>query len=195
MHKGKRATAAVLMMPADGAAISQSAPSGARRSLSLEDLNGLVQALGATHQPSPIYQAIERLSGEVIGHRLFTIARANLNGSEIERVHSSLPAIYPVGGRKQKAGTPWANRVLREMKIFRAVSREEIRATFDDHQSMLNLGLGSILNIPIVFDGRCVGTMNLCHDPGWYCEKDEVVGRLLSTFLVPALATAHAPST
>jgi hypothetical protein len=108
--------------------------------------------------------------------------------AEVERVHSSEPAVYPVGGRKTKAQTAWADHVLRDMKVFRATTPDGIRAAFDDHATIAGLGLGSILNIPLVLAGRCVGTMNLLHEAGWYTPQDEPTGLLLGVFLLPALA-------
>ena len=35
--------------------------------------------------------------------------------------------------------------------------------------------------------GRCLGTMNLLHEAGWYTEQDEATGLLLSAFLLPVL--------
>jgi GAF domain-containing protein len=153
----------------------------------LEDVSELARAIRVADRPSHIYRAVEKLSGEVIGHRLFTIMRVRRGDSEIERVHTSQPAIYPLGGRKKKANTAWAAHVLRDMQIFRASCPDEIRAAFDDHQTILELGIGSILNIPIVFQGRCLGTMNLCHQSGWYRLEDESDCALLASFLVPAL--------
>jgi hypothetical protein len=162
-------------------------PRATRRPLQIADLERLAQALEAAHQPVGICGAIEALSAEVIGHRLFTVMRFDATRSEVERVHTSLSAVYPVGGRKQKPESAWSNRLLRDRQVFRATGPEEIRAAFDDHATILGLGLGSILNVPIVFDGRCVGTMNLCHEAGWYRPDDEATGRLLAAFLVPVL--------
>ena len=159
----------------------------ARRGLRVEDLASLASAVRIAVEPIDVYRAVEKLSAAVIGHRLFTIMRVCAGGAEVERAYSSMPAIYPVGGRKTKARAPWAERVLHEMKIFRAVAPEEIRATFDDHETILGLGLGSVLNIPVVCQGRCLGTMNLLHDAGWYSGDDESTGQLLATFLIPGL--------
>jgi hypothetical protein len=150
-------------------------------------LTSLASAIRVAERAVDVYRAVEDLSAAVIGHRLFTIMRVCPGGAEVERAYTSMPASYPVGGRKTKAETAWANQVLHEMKIFRAVTAEEIRAVFDDHQTILGLGLGSVLNIPIVFQGRCLGTMNLLHDAGWYGERDESTGLLLAMFLIPAL--------
>ena len=160
----------------------------ARRELQLDDLAHLVAALRGENHPAPIFRAVEALSAEVIGHRLFTIMRFDAGRSEVERVHTSMPAVYPVGGRKAKRDTAWSGHTLRDMKVFRASGAEAIRAAFDDHATILSLGLGSVLNIPLVLAGGCVGTMNLLHEAGWYTPQDEPAGLLLGAFLLPVLA-------
>ncbi len=150
----------------------------------------LAEALRASSQPLAICAALETVSEQVIGHRLFTIMRFDPGRSEVERVHSNLPSVYPVGGRKKKADTKWADHVLHKMKVFRGTTPDDIRSAFDDHQTILGLGLGSITNIPIVFNGRCLGTMNLTHETGWYTPEDERTGVLLGAFLIPALIGA-----
>jgi hypothetical protein len=136
-----------------------------RRKLQAEDLSALAEALRSPKQPLTICRALEKLSGETIGHRLFTVMRFDGDRSEVQRIHTSLPAVYPVGGRKQKKATAWADHVLADMKVFRGSEPADIVSAFDDHQTILGLGLGSVLNIPVVFNGRCVGTMNRCIKP------------------------------
>ena len=120
--------------------------------------------------------------------------RFDAESGEVERVHTSMPSVYPVGGRKKKARTPWADHVLGALKVFRADDPESIRAAFDDYDTIVSLGLGSILNIPIGFEGRCVGTMNLCHETGWYRPEDEQVGLVLGAFLTPVLLSSNVVS-
>jgi hypothetical protein len=165
--------------------MSINAPS--RRQLRTEDLSALADALRAPDQPLTICRALEKLTGETLGHRLFTIMRFDGDRSEVQRIHTSLPAAYPVGGRKQKKATAWADRVLTDMKVFRGSEPADIVSAFDDHATILGLGLGSVLNIPVVLKGRCVGTMNLLHQAGWYGPEDEPIGLLLGTFLIPVL--------
>ena len=50
------------------------------------------------------------------------------------------------------------------------------------------MNVAPALVIPLVLAGRCVGTMNLLHEAGWYTEPDEPAGLLLGAFLLPALA-------
>jgi hypothetical protein len=158
-----------------------------RRDVRVEDVSVLAEALRAPEQPRAICRALEKLTAEVIGHRLFTVMRFDGSRSEVQRIHTNQPQAYPTGGRKQKKDTAWADQVLGEMRVFRGTTPEDIVAAFDDHETILGLGLGSVLNIPIVFDGRCVGTMNLLHQAGWYRHEDERTGLLLAAFLIPAL--------
>ena len=49
------------------------------------------------------------------------------------------------------------------------------------------MGLESVLNMPIVYGGRALGTINLLAGPGHYTEADVEPGRLLAGALLPAL--------
>jgi hypothetical protein len=159
----------------------------ARRDFTAEDASLLGAALRAPDQPLRICRALDKMSGEVIGHRLFTVMRFHGAQSEVERIYSNMPSPYPAGGRKKKKDTAWAARVLGEMKVFRGAGADDIRSAFDDHATILGLGLGSVLNIPVVFGGRCLGTMNLLHQTGWYRAEDERTGLSLAAFLIPVL--------
>jgi hypothetical protein len=157
-----------------------------RRPLSIDDVYALAQVSRA-RAPQDIFRAVDALAAEVIGHTLFTIMRFNATASEVERLYSSNPAVYPVGGRKQKKNTAWAQCVLGDMRVFRAGDREAIRDAFDDHETIFGLCIGSMLNIPIAFAGQCLGTMNLSNVDGWFTVEDERTGLLLGAFLAPTL--------
>ena len=159
-----------------------------RRALNVDDLYALTRAERAADQPCAICGALETLSAQVIGHRLFTVMLFDSTRSEVQRIYSNMPAFYSPGGRKRKKATAWADHVLRDMKVFRASGVDAIRAAFNDHATILSLGLASVLNIPLVLAGRCVGTMNLLHEADWYTAEDEPTGLLISAFLLPVLA-------
>jgi hypothetical protein len=162
-----------------------------RRSLNVDDLYAVTQAQRAADQPRAICAVLETLSAQVIGHRLFTVMRFDSTRSEVQRIYSNMPGGYSLGGRKRKKATAWADHVLREMKVFLGNGPDDIRSAFDDHETILGLGLGSVLNIPVVYAGRCLGTMNLLHEAGWYRAEDEHTGVMLAAFLIaPLLDTA-----
>lgn len=155
---------------------------------SVPDLAVLVDAARAHGQPARLFDAVQRFAAEAIGYKLFTIMLFHADRFEVERLYSSEPAVYPVGGRKKKAATPWGEHVLAQRKVFRAVNFEQIRAAFDDHATIASLGIGSQLNIPVAYDGRCVGTMNLSHQEGWFTPEHERLGLLIGAFLAAPLA-------
>ena len=155
--------------------------------LTLADLASLAAISAGEHQSPELYAAVDALAQKVIGHRLFTIMRVHDATMEVERVHSSNVTAYPVGGRKKKRGTPWGRVVLDEGKVFIARTPDEVRQAFDDHELIFSLGVGSIMNVPIGYRGRRLGTLNISHDAGWFRDRDAAAGRLLAALLVPEL--------
>jgi GAF domain-containing protein len=152
---------------------------------SLEDVEALLRVIAGPHAPGDTYARVEALAGRVLGHRLFTLMVLDEASGEVERVHSSRPEHYPVGGRKPKRGTPWGAIVLDRGEPFIGRTADDIRQAFDDHPLILGLGLESVLNVPVRFQGRAIGTMNLLHQAGWYDEADVPMAQLLAGFLVP----------
>jgi hypothetical protein len=47
-----------------------------------------------------------------------------------------------------------------------------------------------VLNLPVVWNDRVLGTINLLHEAEWYDEPDAAIGRAFAGFAVPGLATA-----
>jgi GAF domain-containing protein len=164
----------------------------ATRVLGIPDLERLSDALRLSNQPTEIFRAVHAAAEQTIGLRLFTIMSYDAQRLEVERVYTNMPDVYPTGGRKQKQGTAWAGQVLLNLKPFRAETQQGIRDAFDDHAVMTGMGLGSILNIPIAYDGVCVGTMNMTHREGWYTARDEQIGMLIGSFLAAALVKRSA---
>ena len=157
------------------------------RALTLIDLATLAQLSASVHEPQALYEAVDALVQEVIGHRLFTIMRVHEATMEVERVHSSNVTAYPVGGRKPKRGTPWSKVVLDKGEVFIARTPDEVRAAFDDYDLIFSLGVGSIMNVPIGYRGRRLGTMNISNEAGWFRDQDAAAGLLIAPLLVPAL--------
>ena len=159
------------------------------RALTVDDLAHLAELTTRAHEPMELYAAVDRLVQEVIGHKLFTMMRVHEATSEVERIYSSNSAAYPVGGRKEKRGTPWNRVVLDRGEVFVARNPDEVREAFSDHALIFSLGIGSIMNIPLGYCGRRLGTMNISHDAGWFTEQDAAAGRLIAPFVVmPLLA-------
>lgn len=158
-----------------------------RETLDISDLERLAMVMREKGQPAEIFRAVHAVAASAIGARLFTIMSYDAQRHEVERVYTNMPAVYPLGGRKKKRGTAWSKQILEELRPFRADTAQGIRDAFDDHAVITGMGLGSILNIPIAYDGVCVGTMNMTHVESWYTRGHEAMGLLIGSFLAPAL--------
>lgn len=163
-----------------------------KRTPSFEDLAALLRAFEGDGQPEAGLHEVERITAETIGHGLFTVMLLHRGAMQVQRIHSSRPDVYPVGGRKEKRDTAWGRQVLDRAEPFLGVSAADIRAHFEDHETIANLGLASILNMPVLYDGRVLGTMNLLHAAGYYGEEDIPSARLLAGALSPALLALQA---
>jgi transcriptional regulator with GAF, ATPase, and Fis domain len=162
--------------------------------LDIADLERLALAMRMKDQPHELFRAVHAVAQRTIGFSLITIMSYDARRHEVERVYTNMPDVYPLGGRKKKQGTAWARRILQELQPFRAATSQGIREAFDDHAVMTGMGLGSILNIPIAYDGVCIGTMNLTHKEGWYTSRHESMGLLIAAFLAPALLRQNTES-
>lgn len=161
-----------------------------RSPLTLRDLAAIAAHSAVQHEPSQLYAAVDALVQRSIGHKLFTIMRFHEATMEVERVYSSNTSAYPVGGRKPKRGTAWGQAVLDRGEVFIARDADEVRRTFEDYALIFSLGIGSIMNVPIGFRGKRLGTMNISNEASWFREEDAEAGRLIAALLVPAFLAA-----
>lgn len=117
-------------------------------------------AIGASDQSFAVFQQIALESGQTLGHSLFTVTWFDAQAMQVQRVFSSNPPAYPVGGRKPKRDTAWGRQVLLECKPLVCEGDAAIARMFDDHSTILGLGLHSSINAPVRGDSGCVGVLN-----------------------------------
>ncbi|MFH5927114.1 GAF domain-containing protein [Roseomonas xinghualingensis] len=142
--------------------------------------------------PLPRVRAADQLGHKLVGQQLCTAMVFDRATMTVQRLFSSRPNEYPVGGRKPKRDTAWGRQVLLEARRFEGEGEEAIRKHFADHDVILGLGLRSIVNAPIILGGSCVGTLNmLWPDPVLTTERIEVA-RLLALLAAPDWSMAGA---
>ena len=150
-------------------------------------LHAVAVAASRAGQPTPLFEALDRALAAVLGHKLFTVLLHHAATGESERRYTNQPTAYPVGGRKAMNPTPWANQVLRDKRPYIGRTAADIRAVFFDHELIASLGCASVINVPVVWDGRVLGTLNLLHEEGWYDEGDVAIGSTFAALAAPAL--------
>jgi GAF domain-containing protein len=157
-----------------------------RHANAVEALARVARALSETDQPRALFTALDRATADTIGHKLFTLMIFHADAGETERVYTNQPGPYPVGGRKHFAETPWSRSLLRDGRPYVGRTAQDIRDVFFDHELILSLGCASVLNVPIVWRRRVLGTMNLLHEERWYSDDDVPLGSAFAPALVPA---------
>jgi GAF domain-containing protein len=131
-----------------------------------DDIDAL--AAGAAQSPAALFAAITQIAARRVDARLVTAMRHDEAASTVERVYSSNEQAYPVGGRKLKRDTGWSRKVLLEHRVLVNAGDDDIRTSFDDHAIIFGLGLHSCVNVPLVSNGKCIGTLNvLATRPDW----------------------------
>lgn len=136
---------------------------------------------------SELHARIEREVGVI----LFTVLAFTRGGTRMERIYSSHPSEYPVGGAKDVAtevSPEWIAITRDSASTFLAASPAELESIFADSELIASLGVGSILNVPLRRgDGSNWGTVNLCGAEGTYTpERVALAERIIDELAPPA---------
>lgn len=113
------------------------------------------------------FQRVSDFLRERVGHTLFTVSRNLPGGQEVERIYSSLPANYPVGGRNAVDQTEWTRQMERG-ECFVANVPAEFGPHFHNLDTIVSEGFGAVINIPVSHGGRKLGSLNLLDREGAY---------------------------
>jgi hypothetical protein len=152
--------------------------------ITMQDIS-LIMTLTARSEPTLAYDAVRALASRLFAHQLFTVTRSILETKEVERVYSSDPTAYPVGGRKQKLDTRWGEHVLDRGQILICHGAADIERVFADHALILSLGITGMINVPVLFASRSVATMNMAHAEDRFTEADFPAVTMLAGLLLP----------
>jgi GAF domain-containing protein len=136
------------------------------------DLTRFAAALAAAGpQPQQACAALQALTEQLVGVKLFTLMSFDPQTGEAARFYSNMPEAYPVSGTKPFNPTDWSRQVLREQRTFIANDIAGIAEVFYDHELIRSLGCESVINVPVVIGGAVVGTINCLHEAGFYTPE------------------------
>ena len=157
------------------------------RDLALADIYRLPALAAEAPDRDALFEAIAGIARQTCGFRLLTILAYIEADAVVERIYSSEPRTYPVGGRKPLARYMTNHAAMRAGEVFLAATAAEVAAAFADHALLASLGITAILNAPIRHAGRRLGTLNLSGEEGQYGPTQVLAARLLAGLLVPSL--------
>ena len=129
--------------------------------------------------PAAVFEVINAIATRRVAAGLVTVMRHIEAEQTVERLYSSVPSAYPVGGRKLKRDSAWSRHVLVEHRVLVSAGDEALKEHYVDHATITGLGLHSCVNVPLVSQGHCVGTMNVCAPQTDWSAEDLAVVRML----------------
>ena len=163
------------------------------RSDGLSSVDDLARAYAGA-EVDAVFASIATLAAPVLDQRLFTVNRFDAANMRLVRLFSSNQTAYPPGGSKCKAGMPWGQQVLLDKQIFVGEGAGAIAESFDDHAAISALGLQSVINVPVVIKGECLGTVNFLMSRPQVDAEHVQYAQLLALLTIPAFTLAQ-PST
>ena len=134
----------------------------------LSTLATLATSHADAHQPEAVFRAVDQALQKTVSHTLFTILMYDRAVTESIRVYANLEGDYPRGGRKKIISREWADQVIRQGVPFIGNNAQDLQQVFSDHELIRSLGCESVLNMPVRWQGRTIGTLNLLHTASWY---------------------------
>jgi hypothetical protein len=102
-----------------------------------------------------------------VGHRLFTVSHIVPQAGTAERIFTTAPDVYPLNGIKQVTDTDWT-RQMRQGNAFVANRPQDFGPHFFDLDTIVGLGLGAVVNVPVMRGGIQIGSLNLLDQENAY---------------------------
>ena len=152
----------------------------------LPHVRALTSAVRLPDQPMATFRALDAAMDAGIGHTYITVLLYHENLQEIERFYSSNLDAYPLAGRKDVPKSAWTEKLLINQECYIGYDASDIKKYFFDHELIHSLGCDAILNVPVVYDGVTLGTINLVHKEGWYEESDTEAALTFAGIATPA---------
>lgn len=141
-------------------------------------------------QPEHLLAALSTAVQQALGHILFTVLVFDTEAGRMRRIFSTRPDVNPVGGSKPITGSAWMRQVVAEGRPFIGRCRADLKEVFFDYEQLWAIGCESVLNMPAVWAGRVLGSLNLLHRAGWYDEQQIPTARIFGQLALPA-SCAH----
>lgn len=76
------------------------------------------------------------------------------------------------------------------MKIFIAPDKSALTEVFPDARTLIEYGCESVLNIPAIFQGKVMGSVNLLHREYSYDDVDLAPAIIIVQMLIPYILDA-----
>ena len=150
------------------------------------DYSELLDSLSKNNDhPHDAFNKFYEWVNKTIGLKLLTLTTFNIHNAVAQRVFSNMPNEYPVSGSKPIERSNWTEIVLDNHRSFIANNIDDIAKVFSDFKLIQSLGCESVCNLPIIVDGKLLGTVN-CLDEENYFTSEKI--KELENIKLPAIS-------
>ncbi|MDR5798077.1 GAF domain-containing protein [Caballeronia sp. LZ008] len=160
-----------------------------------DQLLALMLSITASHaarqQPQTTFEALDTAMSEMVGRKLLTVLTVNRSRDTVERAYSNQSGTYAAGGTKGIESAPRLKQVLATGEAFIARNRHEIQTNYPDARAIFETGCSSILNVPVIWSGTVVATVNLLHDEEHYQDEHIPIVQGLAQAAMPAFLECY----
>ena len=134
-----------------------------------------------------IFNSLDNILNDFIGHKLFTILKFDKINSKLERIYTSNPREYPLQGKKDFIRNFWQVQVLEKGIAYIGYNFQDIKTSFSDFDLIKKLGCSSVLIIPVKSGDNIKGSVNLLHEESWYSKNHVKIAQSLVSVISEAL--------
>ena len=134
-----------------------------------------------------IFNSLDNILNDFIGHKLFTILKFDKIKSNLERVYTSKPREYPLQGKKDVIRNFWQVQVLEIGVVNIGYNSQDIKNSFADFDLIEKLGCRSFMIIPVKSGDNIMGSVNLLHEESWYSDNDVKIAQNLVSLISEVL--------
>lgn len=118
--------------------------------------------------PDALYDLLARRLKHRPGFDLLTVLAPNDAGDRLIRLYSSNHEQYPLGVADIIQDDKWFRQLFRTKQPVVANDAEQIRHWLPDFVEYIEMGYGSLLNLPIVIGDDAIGIMNVMAAEGHF---------------------------
>ena len=136
---------------------------------------------------SLIFNLLNKILNDFIGHKLFTILKLDKMNYKLERIYTSNPRKYPLQGKKDVIRNFWQVQVLEKGIAYIGYNFQDIKTSFSDFDLIKKLGCSSVLIIPVKSGDNIKGSVNLLNEESWYSNNHVKIAQSLVSVISESL--------
>ena len=144
------------------------------------------QSLATALNSGEVFKALHHLTDTLVGTKLFTIMRVDMDAMLASRSYTSDTENYPTSGTKPVEMNRWFDIVHGKQESFVANTLADIASVFPDHELIGSLGCGSVVNLPVILGGKLVATVNMLDAEHYYTQERVTI--VEQGLLLPSMA-------